>query len=102
MWCVIARQNVDCSVGDPFQQRIDIMLRPQRRVHLEIRIEVLNRFICQGDVMRTNLSTYFHPPSARLTEESDASSRAHVLAMNLMIAGFGQENIPRYDRFLAG
>ena len=42
---VIACQDVERAVGDSFEQGVDIALRPKRRVHFEIGIEILNRLI---------------------------------------------------------
>jgi len=42
---MVARQNVESAISDAFEERIDIALRPKWRIHLEVRVEVLNRFV---------------------------------------------------------
>ena len=65
---VIARQDVERAVGDAFEERVDVALRPERRVHFEIGVEILNRFIRQGDVMRTNFAADLHPARPRFAQ----------------------------------
>ena len=98
---VIGRQDRQRAISDSFQQRIDIRLRSQRRIHFVIRIEVLNRFVGQRDVMRTNFAADFDSARARLANQAHASGRADVLAMNVMIAKFREQNVAHHDRFLA-
>ena len=98
---VIARQDIERAVGDSFEERVDIALRPQRRIHFEIRVEILNRLIGQGDVMRANFAADLHPARPRLAQEPHAPGRADVLAMNPMVAKFREQNVARDDRFLA-
>ena len=42
---VITCQNVERAVGDSFEQGVDVALRSKRRIHFEIRVEILNRLI---------------------------------------------------------
>ena len=71
---VIACQDVERAVGDSFEQGVNVALRPKRRVHFEIRVEILNRLIRQGDVMRTNFAADLHPTRARFAQEPHASA----------------------------
>ena len=65
---VIARENFDRAVGDSLQQRVDVALRPQRRIHFVVRIEILNRFIRQRDVMRTDFAADFYAARPRFAQ----------------------------------
>ncbi len=98
---VIARQNVERAVGDPFDQRVDIALAAQRRIHFEVGVEILDRLIRQRDVMRTNFAADFHSARPRFAQEPHAAGRADVLAMNRMIAQLREQNVARDDGFLA-
>ena len=98
---VVARQNVERAVSDTFEKRIDIALRPKRRIHLEVRVEVLNRLVRQRDVMRTNFAADLDPARSCFAQEPHAPRGADVLAMNVVIASLGQQNIAGDDRFLA-
>ena len=51
--------------------------------------------------MRTNFAADFHAPRSRFANQPHTARRADVLAMNVMIAKFGQQNIAHHDRFLA-
>src|SRR6516162_8529744 len=42
---VIGTQDRYRSIGDSFQQRVDMVLRAQRRIDFEIRVEILNRVV---------------------------------------------------------
>ena len=67
---MIARQDVERAVGDAFEQRRHIFLRAQRRIHLVVRVEILDRFVGQRDVMRTNFAADFHPARARFAQQA--------------------------------
>ena len=73
----------------------------KRRVHLEIRVEVLNRVIGQRDVMRADFAANLDPARLRFAQNPDAASGADMLAMNVMIAEFRQEDVAHDDRLLA-
>jgi hypothetical protein len=42
---VIRTQDRQSPIGDALEQRIDIGLRAQGRIHLVVRIEILDRFV---------------------------------------------------------
>src|SRR5207253_9597973 len=85
---MIAAKNRQGAIGNSFDNGIDIPLCAQRRVHLAIGIEILNRSIRQRDMMWTNFAGNFHSTPARFANQPDTSRRADVLAMNMMIAKF--------------
>ena len=88
MWRVIGSQDRERSISDPFHQRIDICLRSQWRIHFEFRIEILNGFVGQGDVMRANFAADFHAARPCLTQQPYAAYSRDMLTMNMMIAKF--------------
>ena len=51
--------------------------------------------------MRTNFAADFYPTRTRFAQQAAHSRCADMLAMNVMIAKFGQENVAHHDRFLA-
>src|SRR5882724_4046801 len=51
--------------------------------------------------MRTHLAANFHAAPSRFTKQSHTSGCSEVLAMNVMIAEFGEQNIAHDDRFFA-
>ena len=52
--------------------------------------------------MRTNLAADFHAARARFTKQPHTACGRDVLAMNVMIAKFREQNVPRDNDFLAG
>src|ERR1700680_704286 len=98
---VIARQDRQRAVSDSFQQRIDIRLRAQWRIHFVVCIEILERLVGQRDVVRTNLAADFDSPRARFANQSHASGRSDVLAMNVMITKVREQNVATHDNFLS-
>ena len=52
--------------------------------------------------MRTNFAADFYTTRSRFAQQAHAPAAADVLAMNVMIAKFGEENVAHHDRFLAG
>ncbi len=51
--------------------------------------------------MRTNFAADFHAARSRFANQPHAAGRADVLAMNVMIAKFRQQNVAHHDRFFA-
>ena len=100
MRCMVGTQDRQCAVGDSLQQRIDICLRTQRRIHFVIRIKILDRFVGQRDVMRAGFAADFHTARPCFAQQSDTSGCTQVLAMNVMIAEFREQNIAHDNRFL--
>ena len=99
---MIRTQDRQSAIGNSLEDCIDIRLRAQRRIHFVIRIEILDRFVGESDVMRTNFATDFHASRARFADQADAPGRADVLTVNVMITKFGEQNVPHYDCFFAG
>ena len=52
--------------------------------------------------MRANFAADFYAPRMRFTKESHTASRREVLAMNVMIAKFREQNVAHDHRFFAG
>jgi len=52
-------------------------------------------------MVRTNFAANFDSTCLRFTDQAHASSGANVLAVNVMIAKFRQQDIPHHDRFFA-
>ena len=98
---VIARQDRQRAVSDSFQQCIDISLRSQWRIHFVICIEILERLVGQRDVVRTNFAANFGSASTRVANQSHASGRSDMLAMNVMIAKVREQNVAHHDYFLS-
>ena len=99
---VIAGQNGDGAIGDTFDQRVDVALGPERRIHFEIRVEAAERFVRQRDVMRADFAAEFDAAVARFAEKPHAAPGAEVLAMDRRVAEFREERIALDDDFLAG
>src|SRR5882724_7385904 len=49
--------------------------------------------------MRTNFAADLHAARARFAQQPHASGRAEVLAMDVMIATIGEEDVPHHDYF---
>src|SRR6266403_104140 len=52
-------------------------------------------------MVRANFPADFYAACPRFTKESDAASRGDVLAMDVMIAKFREQNIAHHHRFFA-
>ena len=65
---MIAAKNRQGPVGDSLNNRINIALRTQRRVHFAVGVKILNRRIGQRDVMRANFAARFSLPGHALRE----------------------------------
>ena len=98
---VIAAQNLDRSIGDSLEKRSHIFPRPQRRIHLAVCVEVLDRVVAERDMMRANFAADLYAARPRFPQNPDASRRADVLAMDMMIAELREENVSHHDCFLA-
>src|SRR5438874_8997926 len=83
---MVAADNRQGAIGNSFDNGIDVPSRTQRRIHLAIGIEILNRSIGQHDMMWTNLAGNLHSSRLRFANQPHTSGRADVLAMNVMIA----------------
>ncbi len=57
--------------------------------------------MCRRHVMRTNLAADLDAPPPCLAKQSHAPRGAHVLAMDVMIAKFREQNIAHHNHFLA-
>ena len=55
-------------------------------------------FIRQRDVMRANFACDFHPARPRFTKKPHTAGCRDVLAMNVMVAKFREEDVTRDDR----
>ena len=98
---VIGTEDRQRPIGDSLQQRIHICGRTQRRIHLVVCIEILDRFVRQRDVMRANFAADFHAARPRFTNQPHAASGRDVLAMNVVIAKFREQDVAHHHRFLA-
>ena len=99
---MIAAQNADGAICNSLEQRRNILLRAQRRIHLAVRVEILDRLIGERDVVRANLATDLHSARPRFAQKPHAPGGADVLAMDVVVAELREQNIPHHDRFLAG
>src|SRR5204862_2512078 len=54
------------------------------------------------DVMRADFAANFHAARPSFTKQPYTACSRDVLAMNVMIAKFRQQNIPHHYRFFAG
>ena len=52
--------------------------------------------------MRTNFAADLHAPRPRFTKQPHTACSRDVLAMNVMIAQFGEQNVPHHYHFFAG
>src|SRR5205823_9629159 len=101
VWGVIGSQDGQCAVGDAFQECVDVDLCTQWWIHFVIRIKTLNRLVGQRDVMWTNLAADLDAPPPCFAKQSHASGGGHVLAMDVMIAKLGKQDIAHDNHFLA-
>src|SRR6201997_213140 len=79
---VIAGQDGDRSICAAFDQRIDILLGAQRRIHFKAGVKRADGFVCKRNVMRAELAGDGNSSSAGIAQQADAASRAQMLAMN--------------------
>ena len=98
---MIGTENRKCAIGNSLQQRIDVCLRTQRRIYFVVRVEILDRLICQRDVMRADFAADFCAACPCFTNESHTACGRDVLAVNVMIAEFREQNVAHHHRFLA-
>src|SRR4030095_4149794 len=56
MRSVIAREDSNCAVGDSLDERLDMLLRAKRRVHLEVGVVGADRIVGECYMMRANLA----------------------------------------------
>ena len=83
---MIAAQNRERSVGDPFEDCFDVRFRAERRIHFAIGVEILDRLVRQRDVMRTNFAADLHSARSRFANQPNTAGGTDMLAMNVMIA----------------
>src|SRR6516162_3464510 len=71
---VIAGQDGDRSVCDAFDQRINVLRCAQRRIHLKAGVKRADGFVCERDVMRTQLARDGNSSPSGVTQQADATS----------------------------
>ncbi len=78
---VIRADAVDRAVRQRLLQRLHILLRPERRIHLEIRVIARNIIGGQREVVRADLSGHMAPRFFRRPENLRGAGCRHMAEM---------------------
>ena len=98
---MVGGNDVEDAFDEPFQQRITIRLRPQRRVHLIVRVVIPDVLVGEHQMVRHHFRRNLHiaagfPPADGL----HAELAGHVLDVNVRARRMGQANVAVDDDFL--
>ena len=97
---VIGRDEIDRAVAHRLLQRVDVVRRAQRRIHLRVRVVAFDRVFGERDVMRTHLGRHVDVPILAPANELDRSTRAHVAQVNVSTGAPSEEDVAdRHDLF---
>ena len=97
---MVGGQNFDRPIGNAPEQRLDVRLLPQGRIHFEVGVVITQGLVGQGQMMRANLAAERNAPGPGLAENAHAARGRNVLTMKFRAGGLGQQGIAGDDDFL--
>ena len=90
---VIRRDQIDGSVAHGLPQRLHVLRRPERRIHLRVRVVAFDRVFGEREVMRADLG---RDPDSALFSPADQlhrPARAHVAEVNVSAGATREQDV---------
>src|SRR5205085_7571512 len=81
VWRMVARDRADAAAAQGVDESGPVVRRPERRVHLQVRVEGAHSLVPETEVMRRDLPGRGDPASLRGCERLDRLPRREVEEM---------------------